>query len=895
MAANHNTTLKILYWNAHSVQNKILDTFDYLIENQIDVALFQETFLKPKHSFSNENYKCYRLDRLDQACGGVAISIRKTICHSILPSFNTRIIDCIGIAIETKTGPIKLISTYFPGTDLSREAMIDFKHDIQLLTKSNDSYFICGDLNAKHRFWNCIRGNRTGAIIFDLLSNGQFTIHHPPEPTHYPTQRRCSPSTIDIVLTNGKHDISQPIVATPGLFSDHKPIEFLLQCESIRQYPSHFIPCYKNANWNKFQEIINQRIDTSKFSLEQITSTNEIDEMVANLTSAIKEAKELSIPLVQPHYSKVIFPDELKIKIQFRRTLGRHWNRFHYPITRSIINHLNNSIKADIDWLKNNRWNLMLENINLRDGTNKLWKTAKIIKNQVKHTPPLKIDDKVLLTDIEKANALSSQFIKAHEITKNYRHQTIDTKVANDINHLNNYPTHSIDPKILTKPMEVKRIIKGMKKNKAPGPDEIPNVLLKQLPIKAIVYLTYIFNACMLLSYFPDEWKNALVSAIPKPGKDLTKPISYRPISLLNTISKIFEKILLIRIDEHINLYNIIPNNQFGFRKFHSATQQAFRIARHIKTAFGKKMSTGMVLFDGEKAFDTVWHDGLLHKLIKLKFPIYLVKIIQSFLTNRTFKVKVNRSTSNSMNICAGVPQGSRLSPKLYSLYLSDFPDITGIISAFFADDLAILSTSGNRNIIQLRLQNALNIIHSYFTKWRLKINPEKSQSIFFTRKRKPQFLPNIKLNMNGIEIDWVTQVKYLGIMFDKKLLFANHITYVIEKVQKYIRIFYPFINRKSKLFTKTKIVLFKVVFRSLMLYGAPVWQSCSNVHKKKLQTHQNKILKMMLNVPFYFPTNTLRAITKIEPITEFIESLTIKFKEFCRRSPNPLVHELTI
>lgn len=240
-------------------------------------------------------------------------------------------------------------------------------------------------------------------------------------------------------------------------------------------------------------------------------------------------------------------------------------------------------------------------------------------------------------------------------------------------------------------------------------------------------------------------------------------------------------------------------------------------------------MSTGMVLFDGEKAFDTVWHDGLLHKLIKLKFPIYLVKIIQSFLTDRSFKVRVNRSISESKDVCAGVPQGSRLSSKLYSLYLSDFPNIVNIIIAFFADDLAILTTSSNRNIIQMRLQNALNTIHSYFTKWRLKINPEKSQSIFFTRKRKPKFLPNRKLNMNGIEIDWVTQVKYLGIIFDKKLIFSNHVTNIIEKTQNYVKIFYPFINRKSKLFIKTKIMLFKVVFRSLMLYGAPVWQSCSN------------------------------------------------------------------
>lgn len=892
--ANRNTNnLKILYWNARSIQNKIDETFSYLIENQIDIALFQETYLKPTNSFSHIDFKCYRLDRLDEKGGGVAIVIKRSISHSLLPSFNTRIIDCIGINIKTNTNSINIISSYFSGSDLSREAMIDFKHDIQILTQSNDSYLICGDFNAKHRFWNCIRGNRAGAIIYELLTNGQFTISYPPEPTHYPTQRRYKPSTIDIVLTNGRHNITQPSVATPGLFSDHQPIEFYLQCDNIRHVPSHFIPCYKKANWNLYRQFLKENLNTSHFSLEEITSTSIIDEMIEHITSVINQAKDLSVPLVQPHYSNIVFPPELISKIQLRKTLGRHWNRFHQPITKTIINFLTNSIKTDIKWLKNRRWGLMLENINVQNNSTKLWKTTKIIKKQIKHTPPLKVNGLTLLTDNEKANALSDQFIKAHEITQNYRNSQVDNDVQSSINFLNNTPPNSIDPTILTKPSEIKETIKHLKNNKAPGPDQIPNILLKQLPIKAIVYLTYIFNACIILSYFPNNWKEALITAVPKSDKDLTKPISYRPISLLNTISKIFEKILLNRIDKHIDEHNIIPNSHFGFRQFHSATQQVFRLTQHIKTGFNNKMSTGMVLFDGEKAFDTVWHDGLIHKLLKLNFPIYLVKLIQSFLTNRKFKVKVNCSFSELKTILAGVPQGSRLSPKLYSVFLSDFPEIRDIITAFFADDLAILTTSTSRNIIQTKLQTAINKIHLYFTKWRLKINPDKSQSIFFTRRRKPIFLPNRKLTINNIEIEWLSQVKYLGIILDKKLIFSHHVTNVIQKTQKYIKILYPFINRKSKLFTKTKIMLFKVVFQSLMLYGAPVWQHCKNIHKKKLQTQQNKILKMMLNLPFFFSTNRLHSISKVQPITTLIESRTSKFQERCQESTNPLIRNL--
>lgn len=889
-----NSALKILYWNARSVQNKSFEIFDYLDNNGIDVALFQETHLKPNHSFSHSNYSSYRLDRLNESCGGVAIAVRRTIRHSLLPSFNLKIIECVGISIETTTGSVNLISPYFPGTDVSRQAMMDFKYDIGKLTSPNNSYFICGDLNAKHRFWNCKKGNRAGAIIYDLLGNGHFTISHPFEPTHYPTQRGYTPSTIDVVLTNGKHNMTQPTIASPGLFSDHQPVEFFLHCDSTRHTPSHYIPCYHMANWKLYQQHLNNLIDTANFSLEKMTSTKEVDLMIEKLTTAIMEAKDLAIPLVKPHFSKIVFPDELKVKIHLRKTLGRIWNRYHRPATKTLINYLSNSIKANIDFLRNRRFGLLLVNVNSRgDGSKKLWKTAKIIKNQIKYTPPLQADGRVFLTDSEKADALGDQFSKSHEITLNYRNRAVDSEVRKSIAFLSNCPPNELDAAVLTKPAEVKETVKRLKNNKAPGQDQIPNILLKRLPLKAFVYITYIFNSCIFLSYFPDCWKEAVVTAVPKPEKDLSKPLSYRPISLLNALSKIFERIILNRFDKCDDTLNTIPDFQFGFRRFHSTVHQAYRLTRYIRNGFVNGMSTGMVLFDGEKAFDTIWHDGLIHKLVKFGYPIYLIKLIQSFLKGRRFQVKVNKSKSGSRIIPAGVPQGSCLSPRLYNLFISDFPSLKDIIVAFFADDLAILTTSKSRNMIQKRLQGAINKIHSYFQKWRLKINPDKTQAIYFTRRRKQKFLPNRKLTVNNIEVDWLTQVKYLGITFDKKLNFSQHVTNVIQKTQKYVKIFYPFISRKSKLFKKTKIILFKVVFQAIMRYAAPVWQRCATTHKNKLQTQQNKILKMAMDLPFHFSTVKLHKITMVQPISDILDKQTLQFKTNCQQSSNPLITEM--
>lgn len=153
---------------------------------------------------------------------------------------------------------------------------------------------------------------------------------------------------------------------------------------------------------------------------------------------------------------------------------------------------------------------------------------------------------------------------------------------------------------------------------------------------------------------------------------------------------------------------------------------------------------------------------------------LFNVRLIRSFLKDREFKVRVNRSVSRSKTILSGVPQGSRVTPKLYNLLLSDFPELIDI--AFFADDLAILITSKSRNKIQTWWKKAINKIRLHYKRWRLKINPDKTQSIFFTKKRKATYLPNRKLTVGNVKVEWLSKVKYLGNIFDKKLFFADHI-----------------------------------------------------------------------------------------------------------------------
>jgi hypothetical protein len=138
-------------------------------------------------------------------------------------------------------------------------------------------------------------------------------------------------------------------------------------------------------------------------------------------------------------------------------------------------------------------------------------------------------------------------------------------------------------------------------------------------------------------------WKNARIVSILKPGKDPALQSSYRPISLLDTIGKLFEKILLSRILSAVSGSGLLRDEQFGFRPKHSTSLQLARLVLRVTRNFGEKRLTGAVFLDVAKAFDTVWVDGLLFKLTAVNFPSYLVKTISSYLYNRTFEASFKR------------------------------------------------------------------------------------------------------------------------------------------------------------------------------------------------------------------------------------------------------------
>lgn len=241
--------------------------------------------------------------------------------------------------------------------------------------------------------------------------------------------------------------------------------------------------------------------------------------------------------------------------------------------------------------------------------------------------------------------------------------------------------------------------------------------------------------------------KHAQIVPIPKAQADFKHPVNYRPISLLPTIGKLFERLLEKHIRAHLSSHNIIQEEQFGFMPRHSTTNQLLRIIEFAKEGFGKGEKTAILFLDIEKAFDKLWLQGLIAKCISADMPPWMISIIHSFLTPHTFQVKINQALSTIKQTTAGVPKGSVLGPLLFNLYMADLKLQDPVQLALYADDAAVYARAHQYISAQLRLQEVAPQLERWYKTWRMKINVSKTKAILLDPKNKQVVLPKITLN----------------------------------------------------------------------------------------------------------------------------------------------------
>ncbi|GFV58231.1 probable RNA-directed DNA polymerase from transposon X-element [Trichonephila clavipes] len=398
--------------------------------------------------------------------------------------------------------------------------------------------------------------------------------------------------------------------------------------------------------------------------------------------------------------------------------------------------------------------------------------------------------------------------------------------------------------------------------------------MTKNFTLKAILILTILINKILKHNYFPKIWKEAIIFPILKPGKSKNNPASYRPISLLSTLSKITESIILTRLKNIININNIINPNQYGFTNKLSTLHPLLNLTEAISEGFQRKKSTGAVFLDIQKAFDRVGLTGLTFKLITYNIPPPLICLLHSYNSDRSYQVRVKDTLSNTKNICCGVAQGSVLGPLLFNLYINDIPDYSLTKLNMFANDTAVHTTYKRISSVTYALNKHLKLLEKYYDQWKISINVEKSAAVIFTKKRKLPPPPT----MYNTTIPWSQSTKYLGIIFDKNLTWRTHIQHTRNKFRKIMFKLYPLIGRNSELSRDNKVLLFTAVMRPILAYGCPVWGYAAKTNINILDTLQNSTIRMIVRACRYMRNDEIRNAIKINSFKSYIQKIAKNF-----------------
>jgi len=253
---------------------------------------------------------------------------------------------------------------------------------------------------------------------------------------------------------------------------------------------------------------------------------------------------------------------------------------------------------------RNSKWSSYLHS--LHPQTTQFWKITRYFAKTPITIPPLTHQGEQVYLTSQKAEVLAHQFVRSNHLTLTLGSSCHSAKITRFVDKFFQESSPSTPSLQFTTTYEVKHRISLLKSKSAPGTDGITPSMLRNLSHKALNHLTHLLNHLLRLGHFPALWKTAIVIPIPKPNKPSNDPNSYRPISLLSNLAKLFERILAARLTSFVLQHQLLPHTQFGFRKKHSTVAQLARIAEYVTDGFNRHKHTGMILLDIEKAYDTV-------------------------------------------------------------------------------------------------------------------------------------------------------------------------------------------------------------------------------------------------------------------------------------------------
>ena len=329
--------------------------------------------------------------------------------------------------------------------------------------------------------------------------------------------------------------------------------------------------------------------------------------------------------------------------------------------------------------------------------------------------------------------------------------------------------------------------------------------------------LSKLFNNLFEIGHFPDIWKIAHITAIYKKTGHKSDKTNYRPISLLPTLSKVFESVIHKRLLCHCTDNNIISERQAAYLKGDSTISQLLYLVHTIRKAWGERNIAHGIFLDISAAFDKVWHKGLMAKLRQINVEDNAYELFQSYLCNRKQVVVVEGLKSDTLEVQAGVPQGSRLGPLLFIIYITDITrDLESEIT-IFADDTTLLATGKDPFITAQQLNRDLIKISDWAKRWKVSFNANKSKDMIFSNKTLFNSPPTL---LDETQISRVNTHKHVWLILTSTLDWSPHVNETCLKANRKLSV----LKSVRWLSRKTLDLLYKITVRSVIDYALPVY-----------------------------------------------------------------------
>lgn len=852
--------LSIFNWNIRSLRNKLHILED--VANEYHILCLTETHLDDSIQTSDvllDNYSTpIRKDR-NFAGGGVLIYVSDLLFCKRRPDIESNYFEAIWVEVKIQNQTIMLCAVYRPpNSDQSFWDYLDFAIDKAYETSNN--IVVTGDINVD------LLTERARHPIFDILKkyNLENTIN---EPTRIGQHRR---SLLDpIFVSQTLTFTNSSVIDIDREHSDHNAcVCDLAITNSLSGSYKREIWIYKKGDYVKFNELISAYDwDSSLLNCENIDSAcqtftykylNMAKECIPRRTITIRRT------------DKPWMTSELRTEIRKRDRLHTIYKN---KKTESSLNKFKQQ-RNKVNNMKKYARQSFYENINtvidtLYTGDPKAyWKLINRISKQSGSSsvvPPLFNSENNILAsnDQEKAILLNEYFCSISNVNDDGIHPP---NFENRTDSRFNVPQ-------LTE-MEISDILKNLKLGKASGSDMISHNMLKHTADTINRPLKTLFNMSLSTQCFPSLWKEATVIPLFKKG-DRHQVSNYRPVSLISCLGKVFERVVFKHMYNYLLNENLFYNLQSGFLPNHTTVYQLIEMYDSICNALENKQHICLIFCDISKAFDRVWHKGLIKKLGCYGFHGEFLEWLISYLSNRKQQVLINNNKSSLLRINAGVPQGSVLGPLLFLLYINDIADDLESLARLFADDTSLAHASSNKNDIETIINRDLKRINDWSKNWLTTFNPSKTEMLFISNTLSAN---DISINFDGTILNPVDSHRHLGVIFSSNAKWQTHIDSIYDSCMKKINVMRKFKYMLSK---QVLIRIYKCFILPVLEYACEVWDGCTERDKQRIENIQLEAARIACGLPVFCSKEAIYFESELEPLAKRREQrkLTLFYK----------------